>query len=122
LPAGGRNEDVDRDEASYDVLVAHTIFHQRTRSSLRRPQMIKPRRTHERLSGKTVGPEPAADLKRRADRISSLIVASDYPDVDIDIEIRNLREWCQTHIPERMDLFELIYVNRFQRLREQFRG
>jgi len=83
--------------------------------------MIKPERPHERLIGKTVGREPAEDLKRQADRISSLIVASDYPDVDIDIEIRNLRKWCQRHIPERMDLFEIIYVNRFQRLREQFR-
>lgn len=84
--------------------------------------MFEPRRNHERRNGKTDGREPAADLQRRADRISFLIVASDYPDVDIDIEIRNLRRWCRRHLPDRMDLFEILYVNRFQRLREQFRA
>ena len=73
--------------------------------------MIRPGRTLD----------PAEDLKRQADRICSLIVASDYPDVDIDIEIGNLRKWCEGHLPERRDLFELIYMSRFRRLREQFR-
>ncbi len=66
--------------------------------------------------------DPAEDLKRKADRICSLIVASDYPDIDIDMEIRNLRDWCAKHLPECGDLFELIYVNRFRRLRDQFRS
>jgi hypothetical protein len=65
--------------------------------------------------------DPAWELQRRADRISSLIVASDYPDVDIDIEIGNLRRWCAEHLPDRAELFEMVYVSRFQRLREQFR-
>ena len=65
--------------------------------------------------------EPADDLKRQADRICSLIVASDYPDVDIDIEIGNLRRWCERNLPERLDLFDIVYVSRFRRLREQFR-
>ena len=64
----------------------------------------------------------AETLKHKADRISSLIVASDYPDIDIDIEIANLRRWCRDHLPDRIDLFELIYVSRFRRLQEQFRG
>jgi hypothetical protein len=66
--------------------------------------------------------EPALLLQRRADRIASLIVASDYPDIDIDIEIRKLRRWCATNLPDRLDLFDLVYASRFQRLREQFRG
>jgi hypothetical protein len=66
--------------------------------------------------------DPAEDLKRKADRICSLIVASDYPEIDIDIEIGNLRDWCAKHLPECGDLFELIYVNRFRRLRDQFRS
>ena len=65
--------------------------------------------------------EPAEVLRRRADRIASLIVASDYPDVDIDIEIRKLRRWCAEQLPDRLDLFEMVYVSRFRRLREQFR-
>ena len=84
--------------------------------------MIRPSHALNPLFGKSAGRDPAEDLKRQADRICSLIVASDYPDIDIDIEIRNLRKWCGRHLPERRDLFEIIYVNRFQRLREQFRS
>ena len=65
--------------------------------------------------------DAAGELKRKADRISSLIVASDYPDIDIDIEIANLRRWCQEQLPDRLDLFEIVYLSRFRRLREQFR-
>lgn len=66
--------------------------------------------------------EPAAELRRRADRICSLIVASDYPDIDIDIRIAGLRRWCGANLPDSLDLFDMIYVNRFRRLREQFRS
>jgi hypothetical protein len=68
------------------------------------------------------GTEPAVVLQRRADRIASLIVASDYPDVDIEIEIRRLRRWCAERLPDRAELFEMVYVSRFRRLREQFRS
>jgi hypothetical protein len=68
-----------------------------------------------------MAPDPALELQRRADRIASLIVASDYPDVDIDIEIRNLRRWCEEQLPDRLELFTLVYESRFRRLREQFR-
>ena len=84
--------------------------------------MIKPTHTLDLLFRKKAGRDLAEDLKRQADRICFLIVASDYPDVDIDIEIHNLRKWCEKHLPEHRDLFEIIYVNRFQRLREQFRS
>jgi hypothetical protein len=68
------------------------------------------------------GDDPLArTLQRRADRICSLIVASDYPEVDIDIEILSLRRWCEENLPDRRDLFELVYAGRFRRLREQFR-
>jgi hypothetical protein len=63
----------------------------------------------------------ALTLQRKADRLCSLIVASDYPDVDIDVEIASLRRWCHAHLPDREELFELVYVSRFRRLREQFR-
>lgn len=65
---------------------------------------------------------PAARLRRRADRICSLIVASDYPEVDIDIEIASLHRWCARELPDRVELFDMIYRSRFARLREQFRG
>jgi hypothetical protein len=60
-------------------------------------------------------------MQRRADRICSLIVASDYPAVDIAIEARALKEFAGRHFPGRMELFRLIYESRFRRLWEQFR-
>lgn len=68
----------------------------------------------------SVPPDPALELQRRADRIVSLILYSDYPEVDIDIEILQLRRWCAERLPERLELFEMVYVSRFRRLREQW--
>ncbi len=65
--------------------------------------------------------DPARELQLKADRIVSLILTADYPDVDIDIEIASLRRWCREHLPDRLDLFEMVYVSRFTRLREQWR-
>jgi hypothetical protein len=62
------------------------------------------------------------ELQRRADRLCSLIVASDYPAIDVVIEIRKLRDFVEEHFPDRMDLFERIYESRFKRLWEQFRS
>lgn len=61
-------------------------------------------------------------LQKRADRICSLIVASDYPAIDVVIQIRNLRDFVETHFPDRMELFERVYESRFKRLWEQFRA
>jgi hypothetical protein len=49
--------------------------------------------------GRRTERDPADDLRLKADRICFLIVASDYPDVDIDIEIANLRRWCARYFP-----------------------
>jgi hypothetical protein len=61
------------------------------------------------------------DLQRRADGIGSLIVASDYPAIDVAIEVRKLREFAEEHFPDCEDLFRRIYESRFRRLWEQFR-
>jgi hypothetical protein len=66
--------------------------------------------------------EFAEQLKRRADRITSLILFSDLPWVDIAIQIENLREWCRGQDPKKVDLFNLIYESRFERLRDQWRA
>jgi len=62
------------------------------------------------------------ELQRRADRICSLIVASDLPGVDVAIQVRNLREYAERFFPGRSGLFERIYGSRFRRLWQQFRG
>jgi hypothetical protein len=60
-------------------------------------------------------------LARLADRICTLIFASDYPDVDIAIERAKLREWVETEFPDKLDLYDLVYESRFDRLIAQFR-
>ena len=60
--------------------------------------------------------------RRRADRITDLIFRSDYPEVDIAIERARLREWCEDVFPDRMDLYDMVYESRFDRLLEQFVG
>ncbi len=64
--------------------------------------------------------DPGLELQRRAEHVAALILYGDYPAVDIEIEIRNLRRWCAEHLPDRLELFEMVYVSRFRRLQEQF--
>ena len=61
-------------------------------------------------------------LQRAADCISTLILDTDYPAVDVLIEIEKARDLCAELFPERLELFEMVYDSRFRRLWEQFRG
>jgi len=61
-----------------------------------------------------------ADLAREADRIVHLILHSDLPRVDVEIEIATFRERCLRRYPDGEDLFEMIYASRFERLWEQW--
>jgi hypothetical protein len=65
--------------------------------------------------------DPALQLKRRADRVASMIVTSCYSDVECALAERELRMECLRLLPDKMDLFDMIYSSRFRRLREQFR-
>jgi hypothetical protein len=62
------------------------------------------------------------EIRNMADRIASLIVGSDYPIIDIEIEKQKLRERISELFPDKIDLYDLIYEARFRRLEEQFRG
>ena len=64
--------------------------------------------------------EKMARLQRLADRICVLILSTDLPEVDILIERGKLRELCEQLFPGRLDLFDMIYESRFDRLWEQF--
>ncbi len=57
-----------------------------------------------------------------ADRISSLIVSSDYPMIDIEIEKQKLQDLISELFPDKTGLYDLIYESRFNRLKEQFRN
>ena len=61
------------------------------------------------------------ELQRMADRLCTLILTSDYPDIDITIERASLRSKCEELFPDRMDLYDMVYESRFDRLMEQFR-
>lgn len=61
----------------------------------------------------------AEELRRRADRLTNLILHSDLARVDIEIEKNELREWVRTHMPEKLGLYEMIYESRWRRLEEQ---
>ncbi|HHT9124689.1 MAG TPA: hypothetical protein ACFYD6_02610 [Candidatus Brocadiia bacterium] len=61
------------------------------------------------------------ELQRMAERVCILILCSDYPEIDIEIEKSKVREKCEELYPDRMDLYEMIYESRFNRLWEQFR-
>jgi hypothetical protein len=61
------------------------------------------------------------ELGRAADHLCYLIVATDTPRVDVDIQRANLRRRVKKLFPDRMDLYEMVYESRFRRLWEQFR-
>jgi hypothetical protein len=60
-------------------------------------------------------------IGRRADRITSLILYSDLPRIDVEIEIRAFRRSVLEVFPEKAELFDALYVSRFKRLWRQFR-
>ncbi len=60
-------------------------------------------------------------FQHRADVISHLIVNTELPWVDIAIAIDQLREEGRRLFPQKMELFELIYPRRFERLWQQWR-
>jgi ATP phosphoribosyltransferase len=61
------------------------------------------------------------EIRKMADRISSLIVSTTYPMIDIEIEKQKLQQRISELFPDKTDLYDLIYEPRFDRLKEQFR-
>lgn len=59
------------------------------------------------------------ELRRRADAVTTMLLHSDTPRVDVEIARNELREWVREQFPEGLDLFERIYEARWQRLAEQ---
>ena len=61
------------------------------------------------------------ELQRMADHVCMLIVSTDYPEIDIEIEKAKVMERCEELYPDRMELYNMIYESRFNRLWQQFR-
>jgi hypothetical protein len=66
--------------------------------------------------------EAYRQLQRRADQICGLVIATDYPAIDVVIQIRKLKEYAEEEFPGKGGLFQRIYESRFRRLWEQFRA
>jgi DNA-directed RNA polymerase subunit RPC12/RpoP len=66
--------------------------------------------------------EQAEEIRARADRISSLILHSDLPRIDVEIEIKKFRTHVLEIFPEKEELLNSVYLNRFRRLWNQFRN
>ena len=66
--------------------------------------------------------ETMHEFQRMADRVCVLILSSDLPAIDIEIEKNKVRERCLELYPGREQLYDMVYESRFQRLWEQFRS
>jgi hypothetical protein len=62
------------------------------------------------------------EVQRLADRVCVLILSSDLPTIDIEIEKSKVRERCVELFPDQEMLYDMIYEARFQRLWEPFGG
>jgi len=60
------------------------------------------------------------ELKRMADDVCLLILHTDLPEIDIQIQINEVRRRCEQLFPDRLSLFEMVYASRFRRLMEQW--
>ena len=61
-------------------------------------------------------------LQRRADRLCFLIVATDIPEREVNIERLFLRTEAARLFPEKLSLYDMVYESRFRRLWQQFRS
>ena len=62
-----------------------------------------------RIDARSPGRRAADELRLRADAITSRLLYSDEPRVDLDIAINDLRDFVETSLPDRMWLFDCIY-------------
>lgn len=60
-------------------------------------------------------------LGQRADHLCRMILSSECPDVEVALERGRVRALAESLFPDRMELYEMIYESRFDRLWQQFR-
>jgi hypothetical protein len=60
------------------------------------------------------------ELKQYNDRICNSIFHLDVEWVDIEIQISEMRYFCEEHAPQKLALFEMVYASRFRRLWESW--
>jgi hypothetical protein len=66
--------------------------------------------------------QPLAErLKQKADLVCTLIFCPQIPDQTIVGERKLLRLWVEKFLPDKLDLYDMVYESRFDRLIQQFR-
>ena len=58
-------------------------------------------------------------LAERADAITARLLYGTEPRIDLDLAMNALRGWVEDTMPDRLRLFDMIYVSRWERLRDQ---
>lgn len=61
-------------------------------------------------------------LREKADLVCVLILCDRISDKTIAGERKLLRQWCEMFLPDRIDLYDMVYEGRFDRLIAQFRS
>ena len=64
--------------------------------------------------------EVSEALARMSDRIVNLILHDQIEWIDVVIQTEEMREFCREHAPDKLELFEMIYPPRFERIWKQF--
>jgi len=70
----------------------------------------------------SAGREGMRELQRMSHRICTLIFTEDYAEIDIMLERQAARRRAEELFPDGMELYDMIYESRFDRLIEQFRN
>lgn len=65
--------------------------------------------------------DPADYISSLAAGVCLLILNQGTKEYEIQLAIRDARLECARLMPEKLELFDLVYGARFERLREQFR-
>jgi hypothetical protein len=65
--------------------------------------------------------ELAVRLKTKTDLICVLILCDKISSETISGERKLVRQWCAKFLPEKLDLYDMVYESRFDRLISQFR-
>lgn len=74
--------------------------------------------------GATLGPgrrQQLRHLRRSADDLCRMILTTGYPEAEIALARGRLRALAESLFPDRMDVYDMIYESRFERLWVQFR-
>ncbi|HEY4490750.1 MAG TPA: hypothetical protein VI958_02075 [Acidobacteriota bacterium] len=60
-------------------------------------------------------------LKQKTELICTLILCDKISDETIAGERKLVRQWCAKFLPDKLELYDLVYESRFDRLIQQFR-